>query len=46
MLTHPTLDQVKALKLDGMAEAFIELRSQDQAADLSHAEWLGLLLDR
>jgi DNA replication protein DnaC len=46
MLTHPTLDQLKALKRDGMAEAFIELLSQDQAADLSHAEWLGLLLDR
>jgi DNA replication protein DnaC len=46
MLTHPTLDQLKALKLDGMAEAFIELQSQDQAADLSHAEWLALLLDR
>ena len=27
MLTHPTLDQLKALKLDGMAEAFVELRS-------------------
>jgi DNA replication protein DnaC len=46
MLTHPTLDQLKALKLDGMAEAFVELQSQDQAADLSHAEWLALLLDR
>jgi DNA replication protein DnaC len=46
MLNHPTLDQLKALKLDGMAEAFVELQSQDQAADLSHAEWLGLLLDR
>lgn len=46
MLTHPTLDQLKALKLDGMAEAFVELQSQDQAADLSHAEWLGLLLER
>jgi DNA replication protein DnaC len=46
MLTHPTLDQLKALKLDGMAEAFIELQSQDQAAALSHAEWLALLLDR
>ena len=22
MLTHPTLDQLRALKLDGMAEAF------------------------
>jgi DNA replication protein DnaC len=46
MLTHPTLDQLRALKLDGMAEAFVELQSQDTARDLSHAEWLALLLDR
>ncbi len=31
--------------LNGMAEAFAELQAQDAAADLSHAEWLGLLLD-
>jgi hypothetical protein len=29
-----------ALKLDGMADAFIELQSQNQAAELAHAEWL------
>ena len=46
MLTHPTLDQLKALKLDGMADAFVELQAQGQAADLAHAEWLALLLDR
>ena len=46
MLTHPTLDQLKALNLDGMAEVFVELQNQAQAAELSHAEWLGLLLDR
>ena len=46
MLTHPTLDQLRALKLDGMAEAFIELATQDKARDLDHAEWLALLLDR
>ena len=46
MLTHPTLDQLKAFKLDGMADAFVELQSQGQAADLAHAEWLALLLDR
>lgn len=26
MLTHPTLDQLKALNLDGMADAFVELQ--------------------
>src|SRR6516225_6950380 len=46
MLTHPTLNQLRALKLDGMADAFIELQNQPQAADLGHAEWLALLLDR
>jgi len=46
MLTHPTLDRLKALRLDGMAEAFADLQAQDSAADLSHAEWLGLLVDR
>ena len=46
MLTHPTLNQLRALKLDGMADAFVELQSQDSARDLSHAEWLALLLDR
>ena len=28
MLTHPTLDQLKALKLDGMADAFVELQAK------------------
>lgn len=46
MLTHPTLDQLRTLRLDGMAEAFAELEARDGTADLSHAEWLGLLIDR
>jgi DNA replication protein DnaC len=46
MLTHPTLEQLRALKLDGMADAFIELEQQGAARDLNHAEWLALLLDR
>ncbi len=46
MLDHPTLDQLKTLKLDGMAEAFAELQERDGTADLTHAEWLGLLIDR
>ena len=32
MLTHPTIDQLERSKLDGMAEAFVELQAQDQAA--------------
>lgn len=46
MLDHPTHQQLRQLKLDGMADAFAELQTQDQAGDLSHAEWLGLLIDR
>jgi hypothetical protein len=45
MLTHPTIDQLRTLKLDGMADAFIELQAQDTARDLAHAEWLALLLE-
>ncbi len=46
MLNHPTLDQLKTLRLDGMAEAFAEMQTQDGTAGLTHAEWLGLLIDR
>jgi DNA replication protein DnaC len=46
MLTHPTLDQLRALKLDGMAQAFIELEAQEEAHGLARTEWLALLLDR
>jgi DNA replication protein DnaC len=46
MLTHPTLNQLRALKLDGMAQAFVELEAQEEARNLTHAEWLALLLDR
>jgi len=46
MLTHPTIEQLKALKLDGMADAFTELSAQDRAKDLTPADWLALLLDR
>ena len=46
MLTHPTINQLRALKLDGMAQAFIELEAQEQTSSLSHAEWLALLIDR
>lgn len=46
MLDHPTHDQLRALRLDGMADAFAELQARDDGDDLSHAEWLGLLIDR
>jgi DNA replication protein DnaC len=46
LFTHPTLDQLNQLGLAGMARAFAELEANPTSAALSHAEWLGLLLDR
>lgn len=46
MLTNPTLDQLKHLGLNGMAAAFEDIGQDQQASELSHAEWLALLLDR
>lgn len=46
MLQHPTLDQLRQLKLHGMARAFMELEHNPQADALDHAQWLALLLDR
>jgi DNA replication protein DnaC len=46
MLTHPTLDQMQALGLGGMASAYRDLAGQSNTDDLSRDEWLGLMLDR
>jgi DNA replication protein DnaC len=46
LLTHPTLEQLRQLGLAGMARAFEELAGNTRGAELDHAEWLGLLLDR
>lgn len=46
MLTHPTLDQLRELGLEGMLRACNELQASDHGSELSHLEWLGLLLDR
>ena len=46
MLTHPTLDQLHQLGLLGMAKAFSEAETSNEAAALTHPEWLALLLDR
>ena len=46
LLKHPTLDQLHALGLHGMAKAFAETRPSGEAEGLGHHEWLGLLLDR
>ena len=46
LLNHPTLDQLHALGLYGMAKAFAEIEAKGEADGLGHREWLGLLLDR
>jgi DNA replication protein DnaC len=46
LLNHPTLDQLHALGLYGMAKAFAETRASGEAEGLAHPEWLALLLDR
>jgi DNA replication protein DnaC len=46
VLRHPTLDQLYALGLHGMAKAFADLAEADEPRDLVHADWLALLLDR
>jgi DNA replication protein DnaC len=45
MLTHPTLDQLHALGLHGMAKGFKELEVNPEARALEHPEWLALLLE-
>ncbi len=45
MLAHPTLDQLHALGLYGLAKGFKDLEHKAEARGLDHAEWLGLLLE-
>ncbi len=46
MLTHPTLDQLHALRLTGMAKAFEEQLQMADIETLSTEERLGLMVDR
>jgi DNA replication protein DnaC len=46
MLTHPTIDLLTTLGLQGMAKGFQDLQAQPEAAALPHADWLALLLER
>lgn len=46
MLKHPTLGQLHALGLYGMAKAFAELAEAPEANGLDRNDWLALLLDR
>jgi DNA replication protein DnaC len=46
MLIHPTVERLRALGLAAMADTLIELQNNPQAAEMPHADWLGLLIDR
>jgi DNA replication protein DnaC len=46
MLTHPTLDKIKSLKLYGMAKALEEQLEMAEMQNLGFEERLGLLIDR
>jgi DNA replication protein DnaC len=46
MLTHPTIDLLTTLGLQGMAKGLQDLQAQPEAAALPHADWLALLLER
>jgi DNA replication protein DnaC len=46
MLTHPTLDQLRALRLEGMIEALEEQRRDPNIVDLDFEERLALLVQR
>jgi DNA replication protein DnaC len=46
VLTHPNLEQLVQLGLTGIAQAFAELEASGDGATLTHADWLGLLVDR
>lgn len=46
MLTHPTHEALRTLKLDGMAEVFAELLAREGSRQMDPVEWIGLMLDR
>jgi DNA replication protein DnaC len=46
MLIHPTVERLRSLGLAAMADTLIELQNNSQAAEMPHADWLGLLIDR
>lgn len=46
MLNHPSLDNLRVMKLDGMAQAFAEQLELNTMHDLSFEERFALLIDR
>lgn len=46
MLNHQTVERLKELRLEGMAQAFLEQLNQAVSQELSFEERLGMLVDR
>src|SRR3984893_14586063 len=46
MLIHPTVERLRSLGLAAMADTLVELQNNPEAAEMSHADWLGLLIAR
>ena len=46
MLIHPTVERLRTLGLAAIADTLVELQNNPQAAEMPHADWLGLLIDR
>jgi DNA replication protein DnaC len=46
MLIHPTVERLRSLGLAAMADTLIELQNNPEVAEMPHADWLGLLIDR
>jgi hypothetical protein len=45
LLTEPTLEKLKTMRLDGLAAAWVEQQHQPNAVELSFHERLGMLVD-
>jgi DNA replication protein DnaC len=45
MLIHPLAERLRAVGMAAMADAFLEMQSNADAAGLTREDWLGLLLD-
>jgi hypothetical protein len=41
MLIHPMVERLRDLGLAAMADAFLDMRNQSAADDLSREDWLG-----
>ena len=46
MLIHPLAERLRAVGMAAMADAFLEMQSNSDAASLAREDWLGLVLDR